>query len=47
MEHSKGYKKAKKYYPDFWSKETLHSLVEADKLYYWEYEEITGEPYIA
>lgn len=45
--HSKGYSKAKKYYPSLWSKETLQTLVAAGKLYDWEYEEITGEPYAA
>lgn len=43
--HSKGYKMAKKYYPNLWSKETLRTLVEAGKLYESEYEEIVGEPY--
>lgn len=42
-EHSKGYKLAKKYYPTIWPKETLQSLVEAGKLYQWEYDEIVGE----
>ena len=44
--HSKGYKMAKKYYPNLWSKETLQTLVEAGKLYESEYEEIVGEPYV-
>ena len=43
--HSKGYKLAKKYYPTFWDKAALERLVEAGKLYDWEFEEITGEPY--
>ena len=43
MKHSKGYESAKKYYTKLWGKETLKKLVEAGKLYDWEYKEITGE----
>lgn len=45
MEHSKGYKLAKKYYPRIWDKDALIRLVDAGKLYDWEYEEIVGEPF--
>lgn len=44
--HSKGYKLAKKYYPNLWDKATLQNLIAAGKLYESEYEEIVGEPYV-
>lgn len=36
---------AEKYYPEYWNKEKLKKMVEANKLSIEEYEEITGEPY--
>ena len=36
---------AEKYYPDYWNKDRLRSLVLAGKLTEEEYQEITGEKY--
>lgn len=38
--HSKAYNLAVKYYPTLWNKKALQKLVDANKLYDWEYEEI-------
>ena len=43
MEHSKAYELAKQYYPDKWNEHTLQRLVDAGKLYQWEYDEIVGK----
>lgn len=41
-EHSKGYALAKKYYPNLWDAAALQRLVDAGKLYQWEYDEIVN-----
>lgn len=38
-------KMAEKYYPEYWNKDRLRSLVLAGKLTEEEYQEITGEKY--
>lgn len=38
-------KMAEKYYPAYWNKDRLRSLVQAGKLTEEEYQEITGEKY--
>lgn len=43
MEHSKAYALAKKYYPTLWDAASLQRLVDAGKLYQWEYDEIVGK----
>lgn len=37
---------AKQYFPDLWLIERIRMLVEAGKLTYEEYKEITGEKYV-
>jgi hypothetical protein len=38
-------KMAEKYYPEYWNKDRLRSLVQVGKLTEEEYHEITGEKY--
>jgi hypothetical protein len=38
-------KMAEKYYPEYWDKDRLRTLVQAGKLTEEEYQELTGEKY--
>lgn len=38
-------KMAEKYYPEYWDKDRLRTLVKAEKLTEEEYQELTGEKY--